>query len=76
MGEADNLATLMAMLGQWVDRIRQRRRMKKLILKMDSSVSETYGHQDVGVRSAITGLRPVILHFQNARLRGSGASLG
>jgi hypothetical protein len=42
----DNLAALMAMLGQWVDRIRQRRPMKKLILDMDSSVSETYGQQE------------------------------
>ncbi len=46
MGEADNLAALMAMLGQWVDRIRQRLPMKKLILNMDSSVSETCGPQE------------------------------
>ncbi len=42
----DNLAALMAMPGLWVDRIRQRRPMKKLILDMDSSVSETYGQQE------------------------------
>ena len=42
----DNLAALMAMPGQWVDRIRERRPMKKLILDMDSSVSETYGQQE------------------------------
>ncbi len=41
----DNLAALTAMRGQWVDRIRQRRPMKKLIVDMDSSVSETYGQQ-------------------------------
>lgn len=46
MGEADNLADLMAMLGQWLDRIRQRRAMNKLILDMESSVSETYGQQE------------------------------
>ena len=34
-------AAFMAMPGQWVDRIRQRHPMKKLILDMDSSVSET-----------------------------------
>ncbi len=45
MGDADNLAALMAMPGQWLDRIRQRRPMKKLILDMDSSVSETYGQR-------------------------------
>ena len=42
----DNLAALMNMPGKWVDRIRQRRATKKLILDMDSSVSETYGQQE------------------------------
>lgn len=42
----DNLDALMAMPGQWVDRIRQRRPMDKLILDMDSSVSPTYGQQE------------------------------
>jgi len=42
----ENLEALMAMPGQWVDRVRQRRPMKKLILDMDSSVSETHGHQE------------------------------
>ena len=41
-----NLAALMNMPGKWVDRIRQRRAIKKLILDMDSSVSETYGQQE------------------------------
>jgi hypothetical protein len=36
----------MNMPGQWVDLIRQRRPFKKLILDMDSSVSETYGQQE------------------------------
>jgi hypothetical protein len=34
------------MSGNWVDRIRDRRPIKKLILDMDSSVSETYGQQE------------------------------
>jgi len=42
----DNLEALMHMPGQWVDLIRQRRPIKKLILDMDSSVSETYGDQE------------------------------
>jgi hypothetical protein len=42
----DNLQALLALPGQWVDRVRQRRPMKKLILDMDSSVSETHGHQE------------------------------
>jgi hypothetical protein len=41
----DNLDALMAMPGQWVDRIRRRRPTDKLILDMDSSVSPTYGQQ-------------------------------
>ncbi len=42
----DNLDALMAMSGQWVDRIRQRRPTDKLVLDMDSSVSPTYGRQE------------------------------
>ena len=42
----DNLAALMNMPGQWVDLLRQRRPIRKLILDMDSSVSETYGSQE------------------------------
>ena len=42
----DNLEALMNMPGQWVDLIQQRRPIKKLILDMDSSVSETYGKQE------------------------------
>jgi hypothetical protein len=42
----DNLAALMNMPGRWVDWMRQRRPLRKLILDMDSSVSPTYGHQE------------------------------
>ncbi|MDP7348714.1 MAG: IS1380 family transposase, partial [Phycisphaeraceae bacterium] len=41
-----NLAALMNMPGQWVGMIRQRCPIRKLILDMDSSVSETYGQQE------------------------------
>ena len=46
LAEADNLAALIAMPGQWVDAIRHRRPIKKLVHDMDSSVSETYGEQE------------------------------
>ncbi|MCZ6811598.1 MAG: hypothetical protein O7D97_06290, partial [Planctomycetota bacterium] len=46
MDEADTLSALMAMPGQWVDRIRQRCPMKKLILDMDSSVSDSCGRRE------------------------------
>ena len=42
----DNLTALMNMPGQWTDQIQQRRPIRKLILDMDSSVSETYGQQE------------------------------
>ena len=42
----NNLAALINMPGQWIDLIRQRRPIRKLILDMDSSVSETYGKQE------------------------------
>ena len=41
-----NLKALMNLPGMWVDRIRQRRPLDKLILDLDSSVSETYGRQE------------------------------
>ena len=44
--EPGNLEALTNMPGMWVDRVRQRRPIKKLILDMDSSVSATYGDQE------------------------------
>jgi len=41
-----NLVALMALPGQWVDRVCQAKPIKKLILDLDSSVSETYGRQE------------------------------
>src|SRR5437763_12276268 len=41
----ENLKHLMGLSGQWIDQAHQHRKLKKLILDMDSSVSETYGQQ-------------------------------
>src|SRR5438874_12146346 len=41
----ENLKHLMDLSGQWIDQAHQHRKLAKLILDMDSSVSETYGHQ-------------------------------
>src|SRR5437588_421071 len=41
----DNLKHLMDLPGQWIDQAHRHRKLNKLILDMDSSVSETYGHQ-------------------------------
>src|SRR5262249_7715072 len=41
----ENLKHLMDLSGQWIDQAHQHRKLTKLILDMDSSVSETYGNQ-------------------------------
>jgi hypothetical protein len=41
----ENLKHLMDLSGRWIDQAHQHRKLAKLILDMDSSVSETYGHQ-------------------------------
>lgn len=41
-----NLKALMNLPGMWIDRVRERRALDKLILDLDSSVSETYGRQE------------------------------
>ena len=41
-----NRKALMNLPGKWIDRVRQRRTLDKLILDLDSSVSETYGRQE------------------------------
>ena len=54
----ENLKHLMDLSGQWIDQAHQHRKLTKLILDMDSSVSETYGHQE-GTRLQ----RPLRLHL-------------
>jgi hypothetical protein len=41
-----NLAELGNLSGKWIDRLREGRPMRELILDMDSSVSETHGDQE------------------------------
>jgi len=45
LGTQSNLKQLSDLLGQWIDRAHSHRNLPKLILDMDSSVSETYGQQ-------------------------------
>src|SRR5215813_11133537 len=45
LSTTENLKHLMDLSGQWIDQAHQHRQLYKLILDMDSSVSETYGHQ-------------------------------
>ena len=44
--DTNNLDVLIAMPGQWVQRVAEHRPIKKLILDLDSSVSQTYGQQE------------------------------
>jgi hypothetical protein len=42
----ENLKYLMDLSGRWLDLAHQHRKLTKLVLDLDSSVSETYGHQE------------------------------
>src|SRR5262245_10977665 len=42
----ENHKHLMTLSGKWIDQAHQHCKLSKLILDMDSSVSETYGHQE------------------------------
>ena len=44
--QPQNLSALMVMPGKWVEGVRQAKPIEKLILDLDSSVSETYGKQE------------------------------
>jgi hypothetical protein len=46
LSTTENLKHLMDLSGQWIEQAHQHRKLKKLILDMDRSVSETYGHQE------------------------------
>src|SRR3954453_10935559 len=46
LSTTENLKHLMDRSGKWIDQAHQHRKLTKLILDMDSSVSETYGHQE------------------------------
>ena len=44
--QADKLAALMELPGKWIDRVEQLRLTDRIILDLDSSVSETHGQQE------------------------------
>src|SRR5215469_1437167 len=46
LSSKDNLQHRMDLTGKWIDQAHRQRKFTKLILDMDSSVSETYGHQE------------------------------
>ena len=46
LSRPENFIALADLLGQWIDKVRQRRGPKTVILDMDSSESPTYGEQE------------------------------
>jgi hypothetical protein len=46
LSRPENLTALADLPGQWIDKVRRRRRQKTVILDMDSSESPTYGEQE------------------------------
>jgi hypothetical protein len=63
----ENLKHLIDLSGKWIDPAHQHRKLMKLILDMDSSVSETYGHQQGSASNghfACTCYHPLFLFKQ------------
>jgi hypothetical protein len=46
LADPSHVDALMNLSGKWVDRVRERKSVRELILDLDSSVSETYGAQE------------------------------
>jgi hypothetical protein len=67
LSSKENLQHLMDLCGQWIDQAHRHRRLSKLILDLDSSLSETYGHQQGSVYNgyfACTCYHPLFLFNQ------------
>jgi hypothetical protein len=67
----ENLKFLMDCSGQWIDQAHRHRKLAKLILDMDSSVSATCGHQEGSAsngRFARTCYHPLFLFNQSGDL--------
>jgi len=47
-----NLSALVDLLGQWIDRVHDRRPLRGVVRDMDSSVSPTHGEQQMSVWNA------------------------
>ncbi|MBY0587251.1 IS1380 family transposase [bacterium] len=46
LSQSSNMESLQNMAGLWIDRVHQAKPIDKIVLDMDSSVSETYGQQE------------------------------
>jgi len=74
--QAKNLTALMELPGNWIDKVHQRRPIDRIILDLDSSVSETHGQQEGSAYNGyfecpdVSGLPPPVL-FQSTRRPGT-----
>jgi hypothetical protein len=57
----ENQTTLIKLSGKWIDQLSQRTTMKKIVLDMDSSVSETYGRQEGSGPTTVTSAVPATI---------------
>jgi SAM-dependent methyltransferase len=64
LSSTENLKHLMDLSGKWIDQAHCHRKLTRLILDMDSSVSETYGHQQGNGYFACTCYHPLFLFNQ------------
>lgn len=55
--QRENLGALMDLSGRWIDRLRQRKPMREIVLDLDSSESETYGQQEGSAYNGHFGCR-------------------
>jgi len=71
---AENRAALMQLSGAWIDRLRTGMALEKIVLDMDSSVSETYGQQEGTAYNGhfgCTSYHPLFCFNQFGDLEGS-----
>ena len=77
--EGGNLQALIKMPGQWIDRVSRRRPVKAKIFDLDSSVSETYGHQEGSAYNGHFGCtcyHPLFCFNQHGDLEGASLRNG
>ncbi len=70
LSTTENLKHLMDLSGQWIDQAQPHRKLAKLILDMDSSVSGTYGQQNALVTTPAP-VRTVFCSTSSVIWRGS-----
>jgi hypothetical protein len=74
----ENLNRLTDLPGQWIDRMHRHRKLTRIVLQMDSSVSETYGRQQgtaFNGHFACTCYHPVFAFNQSGKDAGRSGEL-